>query len=307
LPKSTREFFEPRFGRDFSDVRVHTGARAADAAKSLNARAFTLGKDIVFGSGQYFPQTSAGNRLLAHELTHVVQQGGGRSSSSDKLQRTVLNAAFSCPANTAGAPADPLAEMQAIDARAQQMLRGLSLFLHANSVFVRDPSIPWTEFFGYTLYFDWPHAVGGGFRNRFTGAVRPTRRQAASEEMAFLSNRFNILANYLAGPIRYRCRRRGQWVTFGSCTDRCLNGDVAISCVPNDNRTIVICPGFWDLDNRDHRAGALIHEAVHMRFNFGPHNFANPVQRGRNPECYSTFAGYHFQFRPINYRCPRMF
>ncbi len=72
LDKATRAYFEPRFGHDFSQVRVHTDARAAEAAREVNARAFTVGRDVVFGEGEY----GAGNkqRLMAHELAHVVQQ-----------------------------------------------------------------------------------------------------------------------------------------------------------------------------------------------------------------------------------------
>lgn len=76
LPESTRSFFEPRFGHDFSRVRVHHDARAAESARAINARAYTRGRDIVFGAGQYAPGTSSGQRLLAHELTHVIQQRG---------------------------------------------------------------------------------------------------------------------------------------------------------------------------------------------------------------------------------------
>lgn len=78
LPESTRAYFEPRFGFDFGDVRVHTGERAAKAAQSINARAFTVGEHVVFGSGEYAPDTDSGKRLLAHELTHTIQQGGTR-------------------------------------------------------------------------------------------------------------------------------------------------------------------------------------------------------------------------------------
>lgn len=81
LPEATRSFFESRFGADFSAVRVHTGSRADEAARSVNATAFTLGTDVVFRSGAYRPGTEGGKRLLAHELTHVVQQRGGRSQS----------------------------------------------------------------------------------------------------------------------------------------------------------------------------------------------------------------------------------
>ena len=75
LPDSSREFFEPRFGHDFSKVRVHTDHRAAETAGEVGARAFTVGRDVVFGAGQYQPGSSEGKRLLAHELTHTIQQG----------------------------------------------------------------------------------------------------------------------------------------------------------------------------------------------------------------------------------------
>jgi len=74
LPDSTRAFFESRFDRDFSQVRVHIDGIAAEAAKSVNASAFTFGKDVVFDDWQYSPETVKGRQLMAHELTHVVQQ-----------------------------------------------------------------------------------------------------------------------------------------------------------------------------------------------------------------------------------------
>jgi len=76
LPESARSFFEPRFGQDFGHVRVHADAEAAQAAHGVQARAYTVGSSIVFARGEYAPQTSTGQRLLAHELAHVVQQSG---------------------------------------------------------------------------------------------------------------------------------------------------------------------------------------------------------------------------------------
>jgi len=73
LAESERRFFEPRFGCDFSRVRVHTGVQAAESARALGARAFTVGSDLVFGASQYDMQTMMGRTLLAHELTHVMQ------------------------------------------------------------------------------------------------------------------------------------------------------------------------------------------------------------------------------------------
>ena len=87
LPQAVKNFFEPRFGQDFSKVRLHTNTSAAQAARSVNARAFTMGQDVVLGEGEYSPGTSEGKRLLAHELTHVVQQNG---SESNEIQRDEL-------------------------------------------------------------------------------------------------------------------------------------------------------------------------------------------------------------------------
>ena len=80
LDAATRAFFEPRFGHNFGKVRVHAGTAAAQSAQEMSARAFTVGNNIVFGSGQLAPETQDGRRLLAHELTHVVQQRTGNVS-----------------------------------------------------------------------------------------------------------------------------------------------------------------------------------------------------------------------------------
>lgn len=90
LPESVRAFFEPRFGQDFSDVRVHTDASAARSARQLRALAYTTGRHIVFGAGQYATGTTAGRRLLAHELVHSLQQRRGEGGDRPPaLQRTI--------------------------------------------------------------------------------------------------------------------------------------------------------------------------------------------------------------------------
>ena len=87
LAESARAFFEPRFDSDFGDVRIHTDSRAAELAKGMNALAFTVGRDVAFGAGRYSPDSSEGRKLLAHELTHVVQQTGPvqRKTAGDGL------------------------------------------------------------------------------------------------------------------------------------------------------------------------------------------------------------------------------
>jgi hypothetical protein len=86
LDRDTRRSLEERFGAGFGSVRVHSDAAAAASARALRARAYTVGRDVVFGAGQYAPQTREGRRLLAHELTHVVQQRGGLSAVSGEVR-----------------------------------------------------------------------------------------------------------------------------------------------------------------------------------------------------------------------------
>ncbi len=91
LQKSTRDFFEPRFGADFNQVRVHTDTRAAQIARSIHAQAFTTKNNIVFNKNKYSSGTSAGKHLLAHELAHVVQQGKAGPGNNDCKRKTVGN------------------------------------------------------------------------------------------------------------------------------------------------------------------------------------------------------------------------
>lgn len=77
LDPATRSFMEPRFGHDFSQVRVHTGTAAEESARDVNAHAYAVGHDVVFGPGRFAPGTQEGRRLIAHELAHTLQQSGG--------------------------------------------------------------------------------------------------------------------------------------------------------------------------------------------------------------------------------------
>ncbi len=101
LTSPVRQHMEQRFGQDFSRVRVHVGGSAEQSARELNANAYTVGNSIVFGSGRFTPETRDGQRLLAHELTHVVQQNGAQLPL---VQRSCSDATFCTPyASTADA------------------------------------------------------------------------------------------------------------------------------------------------------------------------------------------------------------
>jgi peptidoglycan hydrolase-like protein with peptidoglycan-binding domain len=104
LDARARTFFEPRFAHDFSRVRVHADAKSAESARAVNARAYTVGENVVFGTGQFMPTSHIGQRLLAHELAHVVQQ----SNSQTACQYSSL--AISKPDDAGEREADQIAD-----------------------------------------------------------------------------------------------------------------------------------------------------------------------------------------------------
>ncbi len=137
----TRAFMEPRFGHDFSQVRVHTDSRAAESAQAVNALAYTVGRNVVFGTGQYAPGTSVGRQLLAHELVHTIQQS---SSSAAKLDaKTDSIEMLSSPETEVEADQvaqNVVAGQQEVDISAHQPLPALQRQVHGSpAVSVRSP------------------------------------------------------------------------------------------------------------------------------------------------------------------------
>jgi hypothetical protein len=295
LTPELRHYFEPRFGRDFSDVRLHTDSRAAIAANAIGARAYTIGADLAFARGEYAPASREGVRLIAHELTHVAQQARGAHPA---IRRNVA-ATSTCPANTHGSPLDPLAEFTADDARAQHMSLGASNVLSFEALTFSIASLgPSYVSEAYRRRFGGPPAAAGGrFRNRITGARHATESAAQRSELNSLSDRYKQLHTMFSGPIRYFCPGNAAF-TLPGCSAITCGGSFAFSCP--GGRRIAICPTFWNhplMASVDQRGGNMIHEGVHMRFGFGPHGLANRDQRIRNPECYAAFVAdiYGFQ------------
>jgi Domain of unknown function (DUF4157)/Novel toxin 16 len=139
LSESERAFFEPRFGRDFSQVRLHTDGRAAQAAQAVSAQAYTIGRDIVFGAGRYQPETTEGNRLLAHELTHVIQQGASHLPRQ-RIHR-VENSPGTVPTETAPQqPASPTARLLSLIDRIEQVHARASQAVSGSQTPVADAS-----------------------------------------------------------------------------------------------------------------------------------------------------------------------
>lgn len=133
LDRGTREYFEPRFGRDFGDVRVHTGSRADQSAHAIGAVAYAVESDLVFRQGAYSPETDAGKRLLAHELAHVTQAGTDSPAAAGSL-------ALGAPNDRSEREADRMADAaQSSPSHASTMTRG-SLHSAGSATIRRQPT-----------------------------------------------------------------------------------------------------------------------------------------------------------------------
>ncbi len=138
LSNATRAFFEPRFSFNFGRVRIHTDPSAAESARSINARAYTIGNHIVFGERKYVPETSAGKQLLAHELTHVVQQGSAVVQRQETDENTTSSSTLSSSGSSGGGgAATPFVPPRPGHRVCSRLLQGpLGLITGANHAYV---------------------------------------------------------------------------------------------------------------------------------------------------------------------------
>ena len=332
-PKS-RELFEPRFGRDFSQVRLHTDAAASESALAVGASAYPVGRHIAFRSGEYAPDTKPGQHLLAHELAHVAQQRSQDVSPSAALEisdpsdsaeheaervadsmvdgiahaqsepgpahtthaaagvaRLVSPRQTSCAPNANGAPADPVADLTAMDELAGGLCAGMGTLLAIAGALTqqgfRNPAGGVDQ--AYRNTFGVPVAQGRGFLNRLSGVVRPTLDAALGDEMQLLSLRYDLLTRFFSQPIAYRCNA----TAFGGCpvtAATCVAGDAA-SC--EGVSAIFVCPTFWGF-NRRQQAGVAIHEAAHINWGNVDHGARGSGGNFRHAECYAALPAQIF-------------
>jgi hypothetical protein len=328
LDPATRTFMEPRFGHDFSRVRVHTDAKAAESAQAVDALAYTVGRDMVFGAGQYTPGTLVGRRLLAHELTHVVQQATAAKSqvlgdSSDPheriaervvdsvvrqsqeafpingkhlsvgmvpcLQRRVARRLVYCTTGTHAASANPVADLESADWRAGSMLTLVQLLTSLEAVFTEFGLGGGTVRTAYESRFGLPPARGAGFLNRLTGATAPTQNEAISGELALLARRLELLRRmFVEQFIIYRCT--GGSETFAGCAIGSCTDTYAWAC--DGIGVIFLCPDFWNPTlGVDEQAAILIHEAAHINWaRVGDVTLSGPGRNFRIADCYASFV-----------------
>lgn len=185
IDASAKGFMESRFGYNFSSVKIHTDESAARSANSVNARAYTIGNDVVFGEGQYRPNTQEGRMLLAHELTHVVQQNTMTSAMS--IQRDVGWAGR-------GPLPDPYGELLLLNAFAKKFLDAAKL-IHRNPVamkLVNEAEAAGIQFGGYAE--DGPaKTLGRAYTSGTTVYVPKTRTDPVLAMKSFLFELNNAL------------------------------------------------------------------------------------------------------------------
>ena len=313
LDPTTRAFFEPRFGVDFSAVRIHTDTNAAASAGVVSALAYTVGRDVVFNTGQYSPHSEGGRRLLAHELTHVLQQGG------NGVARAVATTAASerTPAGETVSPGisgtdhvqrttDPDQRGPCDQPRVDHLID--PAFTEARRW--RREASAWLE-----AHLDHIRARGSLARD---GYLKPGQR--VYDELALLERHFRISAvlrtslphspdDLLSiadlerlGNASYWVRRRFSEVEISPsylCQANCPRGrtgsDTLGSAVAG-SREVTFYTNCFDRQHATTQAGVALHEAFHATFSEFDHDtysFESGYPGGdalTNAESFSTFA-----------------
>lgn len=286
LEPSARDFMSMRFGADFSNVRIHADARAAQSAAAVNARAYTVGRDIVFGAGEYDPGGNKGRRLLAHELAHVRQQAGG----APLVQRTParkVSCANNLPLRIPGQAdvADPVAVITAAEDRANEMFDAVidSLDFARQRIIAGAPAA-------------WPtvsDALATGLQlmglDPANRAIWTAPAGTGTQSVPLLLRRLRLIRGTIgAGSFFFFCNGTGM-TRLGNCEDArgiCTNAE-ATTCV--GEFFTAFCPPFW-LQSAELQAATLIHETAH---NFA--DFIGHTGRFTNAECFArlvqVFAG----------------
>jgi len=322
LDRGTRAFMEPRFRRDFGDVRIHTDTRAANSARAVNALAYTVGRDVVFGTGGYRPATIEGQRLLAHELTHVIQQGTASGlhakaigSEDDALEReaeqtsgNIVEGKFERPATKAGAPNvlrrtpagkvscapgplhlpngsvidDPVGVITAAENRGNELL---------------DQAIEELDFTrkqilgGAAIAFPTVSdalALGLRLMGLDPNSERVWKQTGGPGNYTaeLLLRRLRLIRGTIgAGSFFFTCLGPANG-TIGSCAGPICAAADAASCA--GSFLVDLCAGFWQ-DDAEGQANAIVHESAH---NFAEFIGASgEIGRGQAiAACYARFA-----------------
>jgi uncharacterized protein DUF4157 len=271
LDPAARKWFESRFGRDFSDVRVHTDERAAQSARAVNALAYTSGEHIAFDAGQYAPYSERGQRLVAHELTHVVQQRArlpleGVSEQGDAAEReaernadgltSLRTLTFDARPTVVARQASTATESAPIAACTDEQRHEIGPAATMAHEWLDQKAIP-----AVRKVADEPAADGN---DTTRSAIARHFRSAEPEVVArLLANLERILSEMETllprDPAAAQIGRLGPPTRCQTDADRvCADADAYVL-----NGFLNLCPGFFRNASVEFRAALVIHEVAH--------------------------------------------
>jgi uncharacterized protein DUF4157 len=342
LDAATRAYFEPRFGRDFSRVRVHTNERARASASAVGAAAYAYGNNVVFARNQ-FSTSEAGRSVLAHELAHVSQAGGVAPSSGPEQVSSANDAseveAESVARQVLGWAGQTSEESPVARTLTQTTNNKLSRLVGVSTTHCvpQKDGAPADPFNTLTSV----EAHGQGLAQ---AASILFEAEAASVIMGITSssaagqayqNRFGMptakgagFLNRLTGEVKktqndaMQGELEGIAGRFGKISDnfgrtqtyRCIHGAVSLDgcdthCTGRDASacqgvsTFFLCPGFWQIPDPS-KATLLIHEGFHMAFGFPGHGVTGVGRNLRHAECYASSVSDIFNMPTGGPPCP---
>ena len=247
LNADTRTFFESRFGYDFSKVRIHSDQKAAMSANSLNASAYTLGNNIVFGDSQYRPDSEEGKRLIAHELTHVLQQQH-RSEAIIQRQEARQSRAAQRRADLAAARTNAIAALDRAIARVNAALTDLAE--------------------GRTMDVD----VAGALTRFFPGESEQFLALLLRRMMLVRASIEHVRLRFFSGLIDIAIES----VPCDTLINHNLRRGLAPAFACPQGRFIALFRGFFLDGVRNLQASRLLHECFHLNFPTFIHHHRNP-------------------------------
>jgi hypothetical protein len=254
MPKELRGFYESRMGYEFSNVKVHTDSNAAKSAQSINALAYTHGNHIVFSAGQYQPHNDSGKKLLAHELSHVMQQS---NLSMGAIQRKVVDDDEHLPCRaTSGRDA---ATLTARENEAAAMADSAAAALRVKPLPETTRELIWKR-----------------FRLDYNDGI------ARCYTIPTLLDRFEKIASKMRSTdVIYKCAGTGE------PSSDCSNAN-AITSVGPFSADITLCSGFWNEIDQE-KAATLLHEWCH--YVFVTRGLGDDLPGGFDTaDCYNGFA-----------------
>lgn len=299
LDAETKTFMEQRFGHDFSNVQIHNDAIAHQSSAEINAKAYTHKNHIAFAPGSYQPQTNTGKQLLAHELTHVVQQNNNTS-----VKRKV-NDSSSCSSTVdKTAPPQPMTFITLADMLASSSLSFAIVRLKLDLITDASGKLSGDAFDAYRNHFGDPHSIKGKFKDRFNGSSNDSLADAQASEMRSLIGMLETVLKVLEKGINYHCIGTGMWKVDGLAYGKCDTGTLMET--RGNTRAIAICPFFWH-DTNDDAGITTIHELFHIAFNFGDHDKPSAqtdAERFTEPQCYAGFVADINKVSSTDTSCP---